>query len=105
MATAGVTALSTKAGLIPIRRAAQGSSASLAIPHDVRVHARRAASLEASVTDRLSSFADIKARELAAPVISIVKGVSFLLVELPSLEALGRVAQTDVHLPAEQLLD
>ncbi|KAK4039385.1 hypothetical protein C8A01DRAFT_47107 [Parachaetomium inaequale] len=100
-----VDTLQTKAG--PIRvEAIQGQGQSkgdgsvrAAIPHAVHVHqqtlggvfANNSAAADA-IKHGLSSDADIRAAELAAPVVSIVRGMTFLLVRLPSLEHLARAA-------------
>ncbi|KAF7534230.1 hypothetical protein G7054_g6398 [Neopestalotiopsis clavispora] len=56
------------------------------IPHNVHLHAR--------------TLGDIRAAELAASVFSVVAGMTFVLVELPSLELLGRVGRTRLDFDA-----
>ncbi|KAL8377664.1 hypothetical protein RB595_008385 [Gaeumannomyces hyphopodioides] len=85
--------LLTKAGPIPVCRGG-GAGPSLVvrarIPHNVRVHAATARS--AAVSTGLSADPTLRAAELDAPVVSIVKGMTFALVRLPDLAALGRAA-------------
>lgn len=71
------------------------------IPHDTHLHARTLRALcEASAAHRqavapaLHDDPAIRAAELDAPVFSIVRGMTFLLVALPSLAHLGRVTTT-----------
>lgn len=102
---AGVTTLVTKAGTIPIAKVDE-QAVSAKIPHDLRQHARTARDLPASVVETLlSPYLDIKERELTAPCFSIVNGVTLMLIELPSLEALSRAAPMQDALPAEAILD
>jgi len=69
------------------------------IPHDVHLHSRTLRSLyelgdkgvRAQIEPALHGDGSIRAAELDAPIFSIVKGMTFLLVELPSLEHLARV--------------
>ncbi|KAL2182118.1 uncharacterized protein P884DRAFT_282221 [Thermothelomyces heterothallicus CBS 202.75] len=74
-----------------------------AIPHAVHIHQRTlggilespsgplASAAADAIRQGLSADADIRAAELAAPVVSIVRGMTFVLVRLPSLEHLARV--------------
>ncbi|KAJ4287048.1 hypothetical protein N0V88_007813 [Collariella sp. IMI 366227] len=96
-----ITTLLTKAGPIPITSLTQeGKQARVraSIPHAVHIHANTLASLLTSptayplITTGLSSDPDLRAAELAAPVVSIVRGMTFLLIELPSLEVLAKVS-------------
>ncbi|KXJ95257.1 hypothetical protein Micbo1qcDRAFT_230540 [Microdochium bolleyi] len=111
--------LVTKAGPIPITSSAS-RVVSAQIPHNVRIHANTlgdvlssrsspsssskplpaaggtawvvpAQPAEQPAVSGLSSDPTIRAAELAAPVVSIVNGMTFLLVRLDSLEALGKV--------------
>ncbi|KAK4098891.1 hypothetical protein N658DRAFT_430950 [Parathielavia hyrcaniae] len=103
-----VSTLQTKAGPIRIQSeplsssAAQGQAVRAAIPHAVHVHRQTLGGVlsSPSATDAarsaiqrgLSADADIRARELDAPVVSIVRGMAFVLVRLPSLAHLTRAA-------------
>ncbi|KAG7290096.1 hypothetical protein NEMBOFW57_000091 [Staphylotrichum longicolle] len=96
-----ITALLTKAGPIPISSPSPGQVRA-AIPHAVHVHQRTLGALlsapfssavvQETIAAGLSADAAIRAAELAAPVVSIVRGMTFLLVRLPSLEHLARAA-------------
>lgn len=69
------------------------------IPHDVHLHSRTLRSLyelgdkqvTAQIQPALHDEEEIRDAELDAPIFSIVKGMTFLLVELPSIEHLGKV--------------
>jgi pre-mRNA-processing factor 19 len=101
-----VDTLLTKAGPIRIQSPAGGGQVRAAIPHAVHIHRQTlggllgAPSTAEAAKDAIQhglSAADlhIRAAELAAPVVSIVKGMSFVLVRLPSLEHLARVAKVN----------
>ncbi|KAK3944380.1 WD40-repeat-containing domain protein [Diplogelasinospora grovesii] len=98
-----VDTLLTKAG--PIRIASQGAgtgSVKAAIPHAVHIHQQTLGRILqsesapsdacAAIENALSDDPEIRAAELAAPPVSIVRGMTFLLVRLPSLEHLARVS-------------
>lgn len=97
-----VNTLLTKAGPIRIESLHGGRDVRAAIPHAVHFHQQTLGDLlnSASTTEAtagvikngLSTDAEIRAAELAAPVVSIVKGMTFLLTRLPSLEHLARSA-------------
>ena len=97
----GVRTVVAKAGPIEITQTGP-RAVEAAIPHDVRLHAKRPRDLPGL---SLSSDPAIRQAELDAPLFSIVNGMTFLLVELPSLELLARVQNTPASLPADQLLD
>lgn len=100
-----VTTLLPRAGPIRITTTsgAGGSSSNdrvtASIPHHTHLHSRTLRTLyelgdkqvTAQIAPALSDDEQIRAAELDAPVFSIVRGMTFLLVELPSLEHLGRV--------------
>lgn len=96
------------AGPVRISKAAEGgggggggSTVLASIPHDVHVHSRTLRALQEQQGDEEAAARvraclhddddDIRAAELDAPAVSIVKGMAFVLVELPSLAHLGRV--------------
>ncbi|KAK0703981.1 hypothetical protein B0T26DRAFT_757479 [Lasiosphaeria miniovina] len=109
-----VNTLLTKAGPIPIEAgslgvgvgagvgAGAGRGVRAAIPSAVHIHQHTLSSLlgsgavpadiQGSVDSALSDDAEIRAAELAAPTVSIVRGMTFLLVRLPSLAHLGRIS-------------
>ncbi|TDZ25093.1 putative isomerase [Colletotrichum orbiculare MAFF 240422] len=97
----GVTTLHAKAGRIGIESTGH-NSVRAAIPHNVRLHAKRLRDLGNGPFS--SSAPAIAAAEKDAVVFSIVKGMTFILTELPSLEALAavRICPTDFR-PAELL--
>ncbi|KAH7012442.1 phenazine biosynthesis PhzC/PhzF protein [Microdochium trichocladiopsis] len=99
----GVRTVITKAGPIEITQTGP-SAVQAGIPHDVRLHAKCPRDLDLSLPE-LSSDDTIRQAELDAKVVSIVNGMSFILVELPSLEALARVERSTVVFPTDELLD
>ncbi|UNI22681.1 hypothetical protein JDV02_008546 [Purpureocillium takamizusanense] len=100
----GVDTLVTKAGPIPVRRLGDGAVAQANIPHNVHLHAKHVRDLSLASAS-LQANAQIRELELDAPVFSVVNGVSFVLVELPSLELLAGVQQSSTQLPVDKLLD
>lgn len=102
----GITTLVTKAGPITLAQPQPGV-VKAGIPHNTRLHARRLADLgEASfVPGDLSSVPAIRAAELSSPLFSIVNGMTFALVQLPSLELLSQVALSPAVFPADKVLD
>lgn len=106
-----ITTLITKAGPITIHQPRPGAAAAAgtvvaSIPHDTHLHASRLRSLAASLPPGdLSPDDEIRAAELDAPIFSIVRGMTFCLVELPSLDALSRVTLTPAVFRADDLLD
>lgn len=97
----GIKTLVAKAGRIEIEPAANGSLRA-AIPHDVRLHKQR---LPMPVLDSVDSLQrEIAEAENGAPLFSIVNGMTFALIELPSLEHLNAVSVgTASELPVELL--
>ena len=80
--------LLTKAGLIPSTYDSNGiPTASASIPHDVHIHRKRVSLAE--LTASQSSLATFLDDNATFPLVSIVKGMTFVLVNLPSLEALA----------------
>lgn len=85
-------------GPVRIAKSADGR-VTASIPHDVHLHSRTLRSLyelgdkgvRAQIEPALHGDDAIRAAELDAPIFSIVKGMTFLLVELPSLEHLALV--------------
>ncbi|KAL2070246.1 hypothetical protein VTL71DRAFT_13272 [Oculimacula yallundae] len=71
------------------------SRVSADLPHNVHIHSHTIGDLERPIPG-LSLLPSIRKAELAAPIMSIVKGMTFLLVRLASLEELA-----DVQLVAE----
>jgi predicted PhzF superfamily epimerase YddE/YHI9 len=113
---ADVDTLVTKAGPIPIVpttiRDSHDSGSHVVvradIPHNVHLHARRLRDVapDHMPPSHLSPVPAIRQAELDAPVFSIVKGMNFVLVELPSLELLAQaVPRGSGFLADEHLLD
>lgn len=80
--------LHTRAGPIAIAQTESGD-VSACIPHDIHIHARTVSSMPHLLHSlSLSSNPLVHEAELHAPLVSIVKGMTFLLVRLPSLAVL-----------------
>ncbi|KAL1609440.1 hypothetical protein SLS59_000944 [Nothophoma quercina] len=83
-----------KAGPVGLRYDVANKTAKAAIPHDVHVHSKRWSRDELfRLQPGLASAhakGEVKAQE-DYPIVSIVKGMTFVLVELESLEALAKV--------------
>ncbi|KAM0425632.1 hypothetical protein ACHAPT_009164 [Fusarium lateritium] len=86
LSSQGVDTLVAKAGRIDCQFG-QDSLARAAIPHNVRLHQQRLTRAEYAGSDE--RLAQVAAAEVGAHLFSIVKGMTFALVELPSLELLG----------------
>lgn len=85
----------TKAGRIPILMApskvlGEWGRVQADIPHDVHIHRHKLGDLQAPIPGLSKNPALAKA-EMAASIVSIVKGMTFLLVRLDSLEMLAEV--------------
>lgn len=100
----GVTTIVTKAGPIAITQPVPGT-VQAAIPHKTHLHAARLRDLPSLTPGLVSGVAEIRDAELAAPIFSIVDGMSFVLVELPSLDLLSKVALSNAVFPQDKLLD
>ncbi|KAL3485669.1 hypothetical protein BJX62DRAFT_242752 [Aspergillus germanicus] len=104
----GVRTLLAKAGPISIERTGDGALRAV-VPHNIRLHQRRlSACLDPGPgpgpTPTLQT--EVAMAEHGAPLFSIVKGMTFALIELPSLEHLGAVTVGGrPDLPAELLDD
>lgn len=93
-----VDTITPPCGPIRISKSADGR-VTANIPHDVHLHSRTLRSLyelgdkgvRAQIEPALHGDDAIRAAELDAPILSIVKGMTFLLVKLPSLEHLAQV--------------
>lgn len=82
----------TKAGRIELEYDGTTRTASAAIPHDVHVHST------AYLKDELQRLQPSVGRlPASSPVVSIVKGMTFVLVELDSLDSLQFVNTTAYH--------
>ncbi|OTB06286.1 hypothetical protein M426DRAFT_319026 [Hypoxylon sp. CI-4A] len=90
----------------------KGNAIRARIPHNVHLHAATLAQALATNPDDdnagLSPVPEIREAELRAPVFSVVRGMTFVLVPLPSLELLARVDTSyrlDFHKLPRPLLD
>jgi PhzF family phenazine biosynthesis protein len=84
-----VKALITKAGRIPIQSSANGIRA--AVPHDVHVHNKTLRDVPVNV-ELGHGDQEVANAERAAHVVSIVKGMTFVLVQLASLDQLAKIS-------------
>ncbi|KAF6833189.1 phenazine biosynthesis-like protein [Colletotrichum plurivorum] len=98
----GVTILRAKAGPIALEPTGP-DSVRAEIPHSVRLHQKRLRDLGPGPFT--SSSAAVAAAENDAPIFSIVNGMTFILTELPSLEALATVTVGPANLPPAKLAD
>ncbi|KAK5995089.1 putative isomerase [Cladobotryum mycophilum] len=99
----GVTQIITKAGPIGITRTGP-NSAQADIPHNVHLH--RATLADFPLTpNALQAVDQISQLERSAPIFSIVKGMNFSLVELPSTDLLAQLRPTGAVFSAVDLLD
>lgn len=101
----------TKAGPVPIfmsgdrdRREGTLLVVSADIPHNVHIHAHTIGDLVRPILG-LSSIPEIRKAELKAPIVSIVKGMTFLLVELKNLALLREVKMEHPGVDFHGLLD
>jgi pre-mRNA-processing factor 19 len=88
-----VDTLVAKAGPIRITNTGEGG-ARADIPHAVHIHDRTLGDIlnEDHLQARgLSKIPSVREAELRAPVVSIVRGMTFILVKLASMEELGRL--------------
>ncbi|KAK4463867.1 hypothetical protein QBC42DRAFT_264509 [Cladorrhinum samala] len=100
-----VHTLLTKAGPIAIHPEGAEGVVRAQIPHAVKVHQNTVgdvlekhsqdAGIQSLLNGGLSADPVLRAAELAAPVVSIVKGMAFVLVKLPGLEHLAKVADVN----------
>ncbi|KAM0741784.1 hypothetical protein ACQRIT_004641 [Beauveria bassiana] len=102
----GVDTIVTKAGPIPVSSTG-ADAARAAIPHNVHLHAKKLRDLPAASPhlQGLSAVPAVRAAEMDAPIYSIVRGMSFILIELPSLDVLAQATMSSFTGPVEELLD
>ncbi|KAM3561945.1 hypothetical protein ARSEF4850_002961 [Beauveria asiatica] len=102
----GVDTIVTKAGPIPVSSTG-ADAARAAIPHNVHLHAKKLRDLPSSSPhlQGLSAVPAVRAAEMDAPIYSIVRGMSFILIELPSLDVLAQATMSSFTGPVEELLD
>lgn len=88
----GINKLIIKAGPIPILLGSEEGVVMAAIPHDTYLNSRVLGDIESTLRGGcLHSTPEIRSAELKAPLFSIVKGVTFALIYLPSLDFLSQV--------------
>ncbi|TAQ91657.1 hypothetical protein B7494_g112 [Chlorociboria aeruginascens] len=98
--------LITKAGRIPISLASQNSRSQVQalIPHNVHIHSHTLGDQYPPIPG-LSTHPDLRDAEMKAPIVSIVKGMTFLLVRLDSLELLSVAEAANPALSFRGVLD
>ncbi|KAI0486149.1 hypothetical protein F4859DRAFT_357329 [Xylaria cf. heliscus] len=106
----GVRTLRIKAGPIGIEPSASPSmprGIRAQIPHNVRLHAKTLRDVISPTTEGLHPNPVIREAELDAPAFSVVKGMTFVLVRLASLDLLAQVKALwlDFDTLADRLLD
>lgn len=99
----------TKAGRIPISLLQEEGVVGFGtvqadVPHDVHIHRHTLGDVENPIPG-LSRNPMLAKAETAAPIVSIVKGMTFLLVRLESLEMLAQVEIVGSELGFHGLLD
>ena len=92
-----VDTLVARAGPISLQSDA-GGRIRAGIPHDVHLHAKTLADVLRPDDPVLSPDPVIREAVLGAPVFSIVNGMAFVLVKLPSVDVLGRVSKSQLDL-------
>lgn len=82
----------TKSGPIPITYDATTKTATATIPHNVHIHSRMLQSSDLfNCQPNLTTHAPTLASQF--PIVSIVRGMTFALIELPNTEILAQVQQ------------
>lgn len=85
--------LTTKAGEIPITYGPATRYSCAQIPHNVHIHQSEVV-LEDLIRCQPTLALDQPHLSPTFPVVSIVKGVTFVLIELPDIETLARISTT-----------
>ncbi|PNH58414.1 hypothetical protein VD0002_g9110 [Verticillium dahliae] len=103
----GVTTLVTKAGPIPITAGPEDGVVYAAIPHDVHLNSRRLRDHDEAALrpGSLHAVPAIRGAELAAPLFSIVNGMTFALIRLAGLEELAQVSPGRFPVAAGDIMD
>lgn len=96
-------ALQTKAGIIPVNAVTSPTlGVSLRVPTDFKIHEPYAHPQLKSTQSQLTDADFVGGSKAPVPVVSIVKGMTFFLLELASEGALGRLqgsSRADTQLP------
>lgn len=101
-----VEKLITKAGPIPLRFGPEDGLVSAAIPHDTHLNTRVLGSLEpALLPSSLHPTPEVRSAELGAPLFSIVKGMTFALIRLSSLELLSQISPRPFPIATQHIMD
>ncbi|KAI1259262.1 hypothetical protein F5Y18DRAFT_410250 [Xylariaceae sp. FL1019] len=106
--TEKVQSLVTKAGPIGIETSAPSKEIRAKIPHNIHLHERTLRNvLSSTETAGLHPNPAIREAELGAPIFSVVNGMTFILVALPSLDLLTqvKVLRLDFEALSASLLD
>ncbi|KAK2009098.1 phenazine biosynthesis-like protein [Colletotrichum eremochloae] len=98
----GVNKLMAKAGPIDITDTGV-DSVRAAIPHNTRLHQKRLRDLGPGPYS--DAAAELAEAEVNAPIFSIVEGMTFVLIELPSLESLALAKMGPMKYHKQELLD
>ncbi|CAJ0548494.1 Ff.00g021070.m01.CDS01 [Fusarium sp. VM40] len=102
----GVSELITKAGSVPIRFNPDEGLVSVSVPHDTYLNSKSLINIEPTLnTDRLHPNPEIRLAELKAPLFSIVKGVTFSLIRLASLDHLSQISSGAFPCESEDVMD
>ncbi|KAH6684997.1 phenazine biosynthesis-like protein [Plectosphaerella plurivora] len=100
----GIKQLITKAG--PISVVFGDGIASASIPHNTHRNSKSLVDIEARIdSSRLHASPEIRAAELSAPIFSIVRGMTFALIRLPSLEHLAQTHPGPFPIPPKDIMD
>jgi PhzF family phenazine biosynthesis protein len=89
-----------KAGPVELRYDVQSKSAKAAIPHNFHIHERKLSKQE--LLKQQSNLANANLKE-AYPIVSVVRGMTFVLIELENEEALKQVSVTSQSLSIDGL--
>ena len=89
-----MVSLRTKAGDIPVTRGSKGGTVKLCVPTNFKIHLSHPQPRTKALQLGLVASDYVNGLDGAEPVASIVKGMTFLLLEVSSEDALGRLRPT-----------
>ena len=98
----GISSLQVKAGPVDVDAADDGG-VRVAVPHNVRLHENRVPDLSKNRAPDVPK--ELVDAEIGAPIFSIVNGMAFVLIEVPSLEVLASAKIGIMGLIPDNLLD